>query len=73
MRTLKEWRTARLLSLRALSEKTGLTAKSINDIENRKRAPQYRSMQVLCEALGVEAGEVEEFAAVLEERSKDAA
>ncbi len=73
MKTLREWRMARLLSVRALEKAAGVTQKTIIDIELGRRAPHYATIGKLSAALGVEPGEVAEFAATLEERGKDAA
>lgn len=73
MRTLREWRIARLMSHRGLERASGVTAKTIVDIEYGRRLPHYKTIGALSAALGVEPGEVAEFAAALEERGKDAA
>jgi len=73
LRTLREWRIARLLSVRGLEKAAGVTQKTIIDIELGRRAPHYATIGKLSAALGVEPGEVAEFAAALEARGKDAA
>ena len=73
MRTLREWRLDRLLSIRELARRSGVTAKTIVDLEYGRRRPHYETMRQLCAALDVAPGEVTEFAAALEERGKDAA
>ena len=73
MRTLREWRAARLLSTRALAAAAGTSNKTIVQIEHGRQLPTFRTMQRLCTALGVDPGEVAEFAAAIEERGKDAA
>ena len=73
MRTLREWRALRLLSTRALAEKAGTSNKTIVQIENGRQLPTFRTIQRLSAALGVEPTEVEEFAAAIGERGKDAA
>jgi transcriptional regulator with XRE-family HTH domain len=73
MKTLREWRAARLLSIDRLAAKAGMSNKTIVQIEHGRQLPTFRTIQRLSEALGVDPAEVEEFAAALGERSKDAA
>jgi transcriptional regulator with XRE-family HTH domain len=73
MKTLREWRTTRLMSTRTLEKAAGVTQKTIIDIEYGRRRPHYDTIGRICQALGVEPGEVTEFAATLEELGKDAA
>jgi len=73
MKTLREWRLDRLLSVRALEAASGVTQKTIIDAEYGRRRPSYGTMRRLCDALGVQPGDVAEFAAALEEGGKDAA
>jgi len=61
------------MSTRALERAAGVTQKTIIDIEYGRRRPHYATMGKLAAALGVEPGEVREFAAALEEWGKDAA
>ena len=65
MRTLREWRRERLLSLADLATAAGVTEKTIGQIERGRAQPQLRTMRKLTEALNVAPGEVEEFAAVM--------
>ena len=73
MKTLREWRAARLESSKTLATKAGVSNKTILEIENGKNLPMFRTMRRLSEALGVDPAEVAEFAAAIEERGKDAA
>ena len=73
MKTLREWRLDRLLSVRGLAAQSGVTAKTIVDLEYGRRRPHYDTMRKLCAALGVRPGDVTEFAEALAERGKDAA
>jgi transcriptional regulator with XRE-family HTH domain len=73
MKTLREWRLSRLLSTRALEAAAGVTQKTIIDIEYGRRRPHYGTIGKLSAALGVEPGDVTEFAMALEEWGKDAA
>ena len=74
MKTLREWRLERLMSVRDLAEAAGLSShKTIIELEHGRQQPQYRTMRRICDALGVAAGEVTEFAAALEGKEKAAA
>jgi transcriptional regulator with XRE-family HTH domain len=73
MKTLREWRMARLMSVRALERAAGVTQKTIIDIEYGRRRPHYGTIGKLSAALGVEPADVAEFAVALEEWGKDAA
>ena len=73
MKTLREWRLNRLLSIRGLEAASGVTAKTLVDLEHGRRRPHYATMRKLCAVLGVEPGEVTEFAAALEDLGKDVA
>jgi len=71
LRTLREWRVERLLSVRQLAQESGVTAKTIVDIEHGRRRAHFATMRGICEALHVSPREVAEFARVIDERSKD--
>jgi transcriptional regulator with XRE-family HTH domain len=73
MKGLRDWRIERLLSLAALAEQSGVTKKTLIDIEFGRRLPHYATIAAVCGALNVAPGDVTEFAAALEGRSKDAA
>ena len=73
MKTLREWRATRLESSKTLALKAGVSNKTILEIENRRNVPTFRTIRRLSEALDVDPSEVEEFAAAIEERGKDAA
>ena len=73
MRTLREWRIQRLMSVTALAEASGITRKTLIDLEHGRRRPHYTTMGKLSEALRVEPGEVAEFAAAMADLEKDAA
>jgi transcriptional regulator with XRE-family HTH domain len=70
VRTLREWRVERLLSVRQLAEVSNVTAKTIVDIEHGRRRAHFATMRSICAALQVSPREVTEFASVLDERSK---
>ncbi len=73
MKSLREWRIERLLSLVALSEQADVTKKTLIDIEHGRRLPHYGTIASLCRVLDVAPADVAEFAQALEGRSKDAA
>ena len=73
MKSLRDWRIDRLMSLAALAEQSGVTKKTLIDIEHGRRLPHYGTIAALCGVLNVAPIEVTEFAAALEGRSKDAA
>ena len=73
MKPLREWRTGRLWSVRDLATAAGVTHKTVIQLEYGRQRASYGTMRRISEALGVEPSEITEFAAVLEERGKDAA
>ena len=73
MKTLREWRIARLMSTRALEKAAGVTQKTIIDIEYGRRRPHYETIGKISQALGVEPGEIAELAVALDELGKDEA
>jgi transcriptional regulator with XRE-family HTH domain len=73
VKTLREWRAERLESSKTLAAKAGVSNKTILEIENGRNLPTFRTMRRLSEALGVAPTEIEEFAAAIEERGKEAA
>ena len=73
MKTLREWRAERLESSKTLAAKAGVSNKTILEIENGRNLPTFRTMRRLSEALGVAPTEIEEFAAAIGERGKEAA
>ena len=73
MKPLRAWRVDRLLSVRALADAAGIQHKTLIDLEHGRRRPTYETIRRVSAALGVSPTEVEEFAATLDERGKDAA
>ncbi len=65
MKTLRTWRQERLVSIEDLAEKSGVSTKTIVETELGRTTPKYRTIRRLSEALEVDPGEVEEFAAVM--------
>ena len=52
---------------------SGVSTKTVVQLEAGRQLPTFRTMQRITQALGVEAAEVAEFADALDERGKDAA
>ena len=73
MKPLREWRAARLMSSKTLAAAAGVSNKTVIQIELGRQLPTFRTIQRITAALGVDPSEVEEFAAAIGERGKDAA
>ncbi len=73
MKPLREWRAARLMSSKTLATAAGVSNKTVIQIEHGRQLPTFRTIQRITAALGIEPGEIEEFAAAIEERGKEAA
>ena len=73
VKPLREWRIDRILSYRQLAELSGVTPKTLVDIEHGKRLAHYETIRKVSAALNVAPLDVTEFANALEERGKDAA
>jgi transcriptional regulator with XRE-family HTH domain len=69
VKTLREWRVERLLSLTSLAAQAGITKKTLIDLELGRRRPHYQTIAALCQVLNVAPGEVVEFVATLDQRS----
>ncbi len=65
MRTLREWRRERLLSMADLATAAKVTEKTVGEIERGRARPQLRTMRKITEVLGVEPKDVAEFAAAI--------
>ncbi len=65
MQTLKETRAARLLTVRGLAERAGVAFSTVHLIETGKAVPRFEMIEKLSAALGVEPGDVTEFAAAI--------
>ncbi len=70
MKTLREWRTEKLWSVRDLAEKAGVSTKTVVQLEHGRQRANYRTMRRVSEALGVEPGGVAEFAAAIRQRGQ---
>jgi transcriptional regulator with XRE-family HTH domain len=66
MKTLREARTERLLTLRELADRAGVAFSTIYLIENGKSVPRLSMVRKLADALGVTPGEIAEFAEAIE-------
>lgn len=75
MPSLREVRIRRLLSRKALAERSGISARTIAAVENGETTPQLRTARKLAEALDVAPEDVDEFRATIDVglEGKDAA
>ncbi len=68
MRTLRDARREKLISIETLAEMSGVSTKTIVETELQRSAPKLRTIKKLSEALEVLPLEIEEFAdAILNE------
>ncbi|MDP9363223.1 MAG: helix-turn-helix domain-containing protein [Chloroflexota bacterium] len=65
MRSLREHRRSRFISIEDLAEKAGVSTKTIVETELGRTQPKFRTIRKISEALGVDPGDVAEFAAVI--------
>ncbi len=65
IRTLKQARTARMLTVRGLAAAAGVSLAAVHEVETGKRQPRFSTIKRLSAALGVEPDAVAEFRAVL--------
>jgi transcriptional regulator with XRE-family HTH domain len=65
MKPLREARREKALSIEALAEESGVSTKTIVQIELTRSLPKLRTIGKLSKALGVEPIEIEEFAAAI--------
>ena len=73
MKTLREARTERLLTMRELAEQAGVAPSTIYLIEHGRTTPTLRAIRAISAALEMKAAEIAEFSAAIEERGKEAA
>jgi len=69
-KTLRQWRTSQLKSIRELASDAGITAKTLTDIEYGRRHPTYGTMKMISNALNVSPHDIEEFARTIEARGR---
>ena len=65
MKTLRQARRERLLSIRGLSGASGVSHVTIIGAESGRRTPSYGTVRRLSDALGVDPREVAEFRPVM--------
>jgi len=65
VRTLKQARTARMLTVRGLAEKAGVSLAATHEAETGKRRPRFATIKRLSDALGVAPNQIAEFRVVL--------
>lgn len=53
MLRIKDLRHSKGISIRKLAELTGLSRSSLNDLENNKKIPNHRDLELIAKALGV--------------------
>ena len=66
MRTLREERVRRLLTVRSLAERAGVAPTTVHLIETGRRRPQFLTIERLSRALEIDPREVAEFRMVLD-------
>ena len=65
MRTLRETRLARLISIEDLAKQTGVSTKTIVETELGRTRPKLKTMRTLSQALGVDPLGIEEVRAAI--------
>ena len=65
MKALREVRRGQLISIESLAESSGVSTKTIVEIELGRSVPRLRTIKKLSDALAVEPAEVEEFYAAI--------
>jgi len=63
---MREARARKLLSMRALAEKAGVSLSTIQSIEDGRYLPRLTTVQKLSQVLDVQPEEVDEFRAAIE-------
>jgi transcriptional regulator with XRE-family HTH domain len=66
MKSLRELRREKLMSIEQLAELTGVSTKTIVETELGRTQPKLRTIRKLSEALGVGPLEIEEFALAIQ-------
>ncbi len=61
MKTLREHRHAKFISIEDLAEKSGVSTKTIVDAELGRTNPKFRTIRKLSDALGIDPADVTEF------------
>lgn len=73
MKSLREWRLERLMSIDDLSAQTGVSNKTIIQIEHGRQLPRLRTIRRLSDTLAVDPRDVSEFVAALDALGKESA
>ena len=60
IRTLEQWRRARLLTLRGLASKSGLSYRTLSYVQNGKQTPGFDTIRRLASALDVSPEQIAE-------------
>jgi DNA-binding XRE family transcriptional regulator len=71
-KTLREWRIARLLGVKALARVAGVSNKTVVDIEYGRVTPKLRTIRRICAALNVAPSDVIEFQAAMQQLARPA-
>lgn len=67
MKTLREHRRTKLMSIEDLSQAADVSTKTVVDTELGRTTPKLRTIKKISEALGIDAMEIQEFAIAIEE------
>lgn len=67
MKSLRDHRHAKFISIEDLAEKAGVSTKTIVDTELGRTRPKFRTIRKLSEALGIDPAEVIEFTGSFED------
>lgn len=70
MQTLREARIERFLSIRDLAAQAKISPRTVVEIEAGRFTPRFATIRKLATTLGVEPGEITEFAAARDEASE---
>jgi transcriptional regulator with XRE-family HTH domain len=73
MARLEILRRQRLLSQRELAERAGVAESTVHLIEVGRTRPRFRVVRAICEALGVQPAEVDEFRPLIELERREVA
>ncbi len=65
-RPLEVHRRRRLLTIRALADKAGISTSTVVAVEKGHKAPRFGTMHKIADALGLDPMEIAEFAEIVE-------
>ena len=63
--TLRDWRRRRAISIEDLAASSGVSTKTIVQIEHGRQVPRFKTIRQLSAALGIEPQDVAEFVPVV--------